>query len=214
MAIHCSVATNDEFLSFNTYLWKEFASPWGHRGKLDKLPDLRILGGVVGEDLGLVTRTFTSTRQILQEIQAVLQAPDILECAIWEGTFQAGAASEQGEWPWDLWRPLLDTEPYLFHSAIPGTKQTRAPLLVSSSKEKTQFISSFHLSLHKAPNNENCSCPRMPAEMRGRRTPTLFSRSGRGEADRLQRAEAPAFCLGSLDRSGALKAVSRNLLEC
>lgn len=139
----------------------------------------------------MVTRTFTSTRQILQEIQAVLQAPDILECAIWEGTFQAGAASEQGEWPWDLWRPLLDTEPYLFHSAIPGTKQTRAPLLVSSSKEKTQFISSFHLSLQKAPNNENCSCARMPAEMRGRRNPTVFSRSGRGEADRLQLQKPP-----------------------
>lgn len=191
MAIHCSVATNDEFLSFNTYLWKEFASPWGHRGTLDKLPDLRILGGVVGKDLGLVTRTFTSTRQILQEIQAVLQAPDILECAIWKGTFQAGAASEQGEWPWDLWRPLLDTEPYLFHSAILGEKANSgsfARFLQQRENTIHLIVSSFP---PEVPNNENCSCPRMPAEMRGRRTPTLFSRSGRGEADRLQLQKPP-----------------------
>lgn len=62
-------------VSLNKYLLKEFANLWGHQGELNKLPGLRILEGGVEEDLGVVIRLFTSTRSVLQEIQAVLRVP-------------------------------------------------------------------------------------------------------------------------------------------
>lgn len=79
------------------------------------------------------------------------RAPGSPARAIWEGAFQAGAASGQGNG--SPWQPRLYTELHVFHSAIPGEK-TRAPVPVSSSKEITHFISSFHLFLQKPPNNK------------------------------------------------------------